>query len=889
MVTPWRDCLISAGIYLSTAMNESPMIRQYLAIKEQYPDSILFYRMGDFYEMFFDDAKLASEILEITLTSRDKNKEDSIPLCGVPYHAASSYIQKLVDRGYKVAICEQMEEASQAKGIVRREVIRIVTPGMVLEEELLQPKANNFLMAVALEGERFGLASLDASTGDFAATEVHTLQSLIDEVMRTNPKEILLPASASSQASGKLLKKSFPRALYTSLPPEVFAEERACGLLKTFGLSLPAGTKGAARAVGAILFYVQETQRVHPGHLSRLEFYRLQDHLVLDETTRRNLELFENLQTRARKGSLLWVLDETMTAMGGRMLKRWLGSPLMDLAGIEERLDAVGALREQDLKRQALRQALRQVRDLERLSARVSLGIANARDLLALRSSLDLLPEVRGLLAEFRCRMIARRLKSWDEFPNLRDLLARSLEENPPATLKEGGLIKRGFDPDLDRLREASQEGKKWIAELEAKERLRTGISSLKVRYNRVFGYYLEVTKANLAAVPPHYMRKQTLANAERFITQELQDYETRVLTAEEQKDEREYQIFQQILAQVAAVVPALQRASQALAEADVLAGLAEVAERNGYSRPRLHEGDSLQIQEGRHPVLERMALEERFVPNDLAMDTEERQILIITGPNMAGKSTIMRQAGLIVIMAQMGSFVPAREAALGLVDRIFTRVGASDDLARGRSTFMVEMEEMAHILRNIGARNLVLLDEIGRGTSTFDGLSIAWAVTEYLHEESPHRAKVLFATHYHELTELALTRPRVKNFHVAVKEWNDRVIFLRKLVEGPTSRSYGIQVARLAGLPQAVIDRAKEVLNNLEQGEFTEGGVPKLAVSRRRKFSWDSRQMNLFHKPPDPLRESLRKIDPNNLTPLDALNLLSDLKSRLDREDDPG
>lgn len=863
------------------------MVKQYLEVKEKYPDAILFYRMGDFYEMFFKDAIIASKILDITLTSRDKNKEDSIPLCGIPYHAASSYIQKLVDQGYKVAICEQMEEASKDKGIVRREVIRVITPGMVLEDDYLQPKANNFLMAISLGEERFGLAILDASTGDFLATEVNTAQSLLDEVMRIEPKEIIFPETAKEQAPAKHLMKAFPHALYSPLPPEVFDGERSRERLKAFSLLPPEGKNQALQAVGAILFYVEETQKVQPGHLSRLEFYQVQDYMVLDETTRKNLELFENLATRSRKGSLLEILDETVTSMGGRMLKRWLSSPLMDLDKINERLDKVSELKEKDVSRQRLRENMRQVKDIERLSARISLGIANARDLVGLESSLNLLPEIKSIISPLEHESFKRYLQELDELPEIKNLLERAIEDNPPITLKEGGLIKKGFDSTLDRLREISREGKRWIADLETKERMRTGISSLKVRYNKVFGYYIEVTKPNLPSVPSHYMRKQTVSNAERFITQELQEYETQVLNAEEEKETLEYQIFLQVLEKVSAEVPKIQRIAQALAEIDVLSALAEVGERYGYNRPQFNEGDSLAISEGRHPVLERMGLEERFVPNDLALNSEDRQILIITGPNMAGKSTIMRQAALISIMAQIGSFVPAKEANLCLVDRIFTRVGATDDLVRGRSTFMVEMEEVAHILRNITPRSLILLDEIGRGTSTFDGLSIAWAVTEYLHEESPWRPKTLFATHYHELTELALTRPRIKNFHVAVKEWNDRVIFLRKLVEGGTSRSYGIQVARLAGLPPEVIDRAKEVLHNLEQGEFTEGGVPKLAISRKKKLTWDSHQRTLFQPPPDPLREALKKIDPNQLTPLDALNILSELKARLSSEND--
>lgn len=862
--------------------NLTPLIQQYLSVKEKYPDAILFYRMGDFYEMFFDDAKLASEILGITLTSRDKSKEDSVPLCGVPYHAASSYIQKLVDQGYKVAICEQMEEAGKGKGIVHREVIRVITPGMVLEDELLQPKDNNFLMALALAPEKFGLSFLDASTGDFLATEVNTPQSLIDEVIRLRPREIILPEGMKSLHPVKELRKSFPQALYTPLPIEVFSVDNCRECFKNMDSILNEEKKDALRAAGALIFYVQETQKIAPSHLGRLEFYQIDDYMILDETTRRNLEIFENLQTRSRQGTLISILDETVTPMGGRMLKRWLSFPLLDLEKIRERQAAVAELKEKDHLRHETRELLSQMRDLERLAARISLEVANARDLVALRASLDFIPQVKSALAKFTQKILQKHHRELDEMADLRELLHKAIEDNPPVSLKEGGLIKKGYEAQLDQLREICWQGKKWIAELEAKERLRTGISSLKVRYNKVFGYYIEVTKPNLSLVPANYMRKQTLANAERYITPELQEYETQVLTAEEKKDSLEYEIFKKILKKTAGQVEKIQKIAQALAEVDVLLSFAEIAERYNYCCPYLDESLIIQINEGRHPVLERLSLDEPFVPNDLYMDDETNQILIITGPNMAGKSTLLRQVALIVILAQVGSFVPAREARLGIIDRIFTRIGATDDLTRGRSTFMVEMEEVAHILKNISARSLILLDEIGRGTSTFDGLSIAWAVTEFLHDEAASRPKALFATHYHELTELALTKPRIKNFHVAVKEWNDRVIFLRKLIPGGTSRSYGIQVARLAGLPEQIIERAKEVLNNLERGEFTEGGIPKLAISRKKKVTWDSLQMPLFQSPPDPIREMLKKIDPNQTTPLEALNLLNELKRRL-------
>jgi DNA mismatch repair protein MutS len=863
----------------------TPMMQQYLALKAQYPDAILFFRLGDFYEMFFEDAQVASRILDIALTSRNKNKEDAVPLCGVPYHAASSYIQKLIDQGYKVAICEQMEDAAQAKGIVRREVTRIITPGMIIDDEFLEPKTNNFILALLIEKDRFALASLDVSTGDFAATEIASLQSLVDEIFRLRPKEILFPEPARRQAPFKEIMKIFPQILYSPLPESVFDEESSRRRMADFGLEPPEGPMDALRAAGGILFYLQETQKTQPRHLSRLWVYRVQDHMVLDETSRRNLEIFENLQTRNRKHSLLDVLDRTVTPMGGRMLRRWLSAPLLDLARIQERLDLVEELKKNDLGRQELREILAKVRDFERLAGKISLGSANARDLVALRDSLTHIPPIKKILHELRHPAFGRMRESLYELPELKDRLDRAIEENPPFSGREGGIIKKGFDADLDHLREISHQGKRWIANLESQERHRTGIASLKVRYNKVFGYYIEVTKPNLSAVPAHYIRKQTLANAERFITPELQEYEHQVLTAEEKKIALEWEIFQRILAETKQWIPQIQSISQVLAQIDIFCGLAEVAEQHGYCRPVVTDRNQLIIVEGRHPVLERSALSERFVPNDLMMNDEKNQILIITGPNMAGKSTIMRQTALIVIMAQMGSFVPAKEAEIGLIDRIFTRVGASDDLARGRSTFMVEMEETAHILNNLTPRSLVLLDEIGRGTSTFDGLSIAWAVTEYLHDVCPYRVKTLFATHYHELTELALTKSRVANYHVAVKEWNEQVIFLRKLVEGPTSRSYGIQVARLAGLPEAVVDRAKEVLANLEQGEFTDGGIPKLALSRKRKIFRGGEQMTLFSAPKDSLREALRALDPNRITPLEALTLICEWKAKFTPE----
>jgi len=825
------------------------MMKQYLEIKRQYPDCILFFRMGDFYEMFFEDARTASRILEIALTSREKGEREKVPMCGVPYHAASPYIAKLLQHGYKVAICEQVEDPRAARGIVRREVVRVITPGMAVEEESLGDE-NNYLMALCEEEGSYALGFLDLSTGDFKGCLLEGRELLESEITKNSPREALLPAEM--KAMGKYLEKLFPWMLINYLPAEYFDAQ---GVERFSEESPPPPLQ---RAAGAILRYVLETQKVEPAHIRPLEVYRTEQYLILDETTQRNLELFSPLRGSGRKGSLLGVLDRTVTAMGRRRLRQWLAYPLRDLVEIGRRLEAVASLKEAPLERDTLRELLEGVSDIERLNARLALGRANPRELVALKESLERVPEIRERLLSFGSDLLQKIAQGLDPLEEVVQKIGERIVDDPPATVTEGGIIRDGYHQELDELRSISREGKGWIAKLEAEERRRTGIPSLKVGYNQVFGYYIEVTRPNLPLVPEDYVRKQTLKGAERFITPKLKEYERKVLGAEERIKALEYELFLRLREELMAYCPRIQGLARRLSELDVLISLAQVAEENRYVRPSLTEEDRIEIKEGRHPVIEQMDLPEPFVPNDALLDQQNR-ILIITGPNMAGKSTYIRQVALIVIMAQMGSFVPAKEAEVGLVDRIFTRVGASDNIARGESTFMVEMRETAAILQGATPRSLVILDEIGRGTSTFDGLSIAWAVAEYLHDvKGP---KVLFATHYHELTELASRLPGVKNYHIAVREWKGEVVFLRQLLPGGMSRSYGIQVARLAGLPQEVIGRAKEVLSELEKGE----------VRRRR----EELQLSLFVPQESPVIRELKRIDPDRLTPLEALELL--------------
>ncbi len=863
----------------------TPMMQQYLEIKSDYPDAILFFRLGDFYEMFMEDAVVAARILDITLTSRNKGSAEEIPLCGVPYHSCQPYIAKMVQAGHKVAICEQVEDPRLAKGIVKREVVRIVTPGLVVDTDTLDPRQNNYLLALApADTDRWGLAFVDITTGEFRTTELDSVEALAGELASRNPTEVLLPEGEAGDALAARLDEVLKPLVVNYLPDWVFAEDRAGqllgeffphGSLEAFGCR---GMVGATAAAGAVLHYLHETQRGTLTHLQPLKTYLAHNFMVLDDFTRRNLELTGTLLDGGRKGSLLGVMDRTVTAMGARKLRHWITHPLIDLAKIRLRQAAVEEFVSASLLRDDLRQALDGIYDLERLNARIALATANGRDLVALRNSLQQLPRILELLGAGTAPLLVRLRDQIDPLPELVELIESAIVDDPPFVLREGGLIRTGFNDELDELHRISREGKSWIARLEQEEKARTGIPSLKVRFNKVFGYYIEVTRSHLARVPADYERKQTLANAERYITPALKEFEQKVLTAEERVVAIEYDLFQQVRAQVAAQGASIQATGGQLAVLDVLLGFAELAHERNYCRPEMDDTTDLVIEEGRHPVIETMALGERFVPNDTLMDTAENQILMITGPNMAGKSTFMRQVALICLMAQVGSLVPARSARIGLVDRIFTRVGASDNLARGQSTFMVEMTETAKILNHATCRSLIVLDEIGRGTSTFDGISIAWSVAEYLHDQPAVAARTLFATHYHELTELGLTRQRVKNYNVAVKEWDDQIIFLRRIVKGGASHSYGIQVARLAGLPQSVIARAKEVLHNLEAGEF-EAGAPRLARSLRSPQAAPAPQPGLFDQPEDLLRQTLAEIDVSVLTPLESLNLLDKLK----------
>jgi len=864
---------------------QTPMMRQYLEIKSGYPDAILFFRMGDFYEMFLDDALLASRILDITLTSRNKGSGDEIPFCGVPYHSATPYIARLIENGHKVAICEQVEDPKQAKGIVRREVVRVITPGLLIETESLSPDDNNYLLALRPGArDQWGVAWLDLSTGEFRVTELGGAAAALGEAVCVNPAEILLPEGLEQESLPPDLTSYLSRKIVSRAPEWVYERDYAASLLcgqfgaasaEALGLEeMPCGLTAA----GAALYYLQENRKSAIPHIRDIRVYRRSEHLALDPATRRNLEITATMAEGRKSGSLLGCLDRTTTAMGARRLKQWLSYPLVGLLPIRQRLDAVEELLEAALTREELANHLEGIADLERLNGRIGMAGAGGRDLRALHDSLLKIPPLKELLATLQAPLLQQLAGDIDPLEDILSLVGRGIVENPPFSLREGGLIAPGYNGELDELRSISREGKGFIARLEAQERARTGISSLKIRFNKVFGYSIEVTKSNLAAVPPDYIRRQTLANAERYITEELKSYEEKVLGAEDRICELEYSLFQEIRETVAAEGARIARTADGLAALDTLISLATVADERNYCKPRVDDSDLIDIREGRHPVIEAMKLGERFVPNDTRLDGAENQILMITGPNMAGKSTFMRQVALITLMAQSGSFVPASSASIGIADRIFTRVGAGDNLARGQSTFMLEMMEAASILRNATPRSLIVMDEIGRGTSTFDGVSIAWAVAEYIHDSPTCRSRTLFATHYHELTELAATRERIRNFTVAVREWNDQVIFLRTIVPGSASHSYGIQVARLAGMPADIIERAKEVLRNLESGELEEG-APRIARSRRKQPREPSPQFSLFESSEDLLRTRLKKLNIATLTPLEALNLLDELK----------
>lgn len=868
----------------------TPMLEQYLEIKEQYQDYLLFYQLGDFFEMFFEDALLASRLLEITLTSRNKGEEkDRVPMCGVPVHAASGYIARLVEQGYKVALCEQIEDPEQAKGVVRREVTRLITPGAYVDEQ--ETGSNRFLAALSFSEHRVGLASADLATGEFRVTEMEKADEALEEIGRIQPSEILLNRMAKDDPVVQPFLERLSPFFLTYGDPGTFETSKAESLLtRHYRVHSLAGfggeeLKAGIQAAGALLAYLLETQKGGVNHLQPLSVYRLSQYMVLSETTQRHLELTRTLYRGTRQGSLISVLDQTMTAMGSRKLKQWLKYPLLDLKEIRRRQDLVEAFFEDSPLRHGLRNHLRGIYDIERLVAKISLNQGGPRDLAALKNSLNHLPAVKRLLGDSGSPFLRELAQEMDVLEDVAGKINEALLDDPSPNWKdqEARIIRLGYHERLDRYLKVSREGKAWIAQLEAKERKRTGISSLKVGYNRVFGYYIEVSRPNLSAVPEDYQRKQTLVNGERFVTPELKEYEAMILEAEEKRWRLEAELFQELRRQVAEESARLQRTAALLSDLDVLTSLAETAKENRYQRPLVDDGEGIFLKESRHPVIERNLPTQRFVPNSIVLDNEEQQMIIITGPNMAGKSTVLRQVALICILAQIGSFVPAAEARIGLIDQIFTRVGASDDLSSGQSTFMVEMQETARILHQATERSLVLLDEIGRGTSTFDGLSIAWAVAEHLHDLKGKGVKTLFATHFHELTDLTRTKKRVKNYHVSVKEYNQQIIFLRKLQEGGTSRSYGIQVARLAGIPTSVIERALEVLKNLEKGELDFWGWPRPAYSGKTRKTHPM-QLELFSGSNGWLEERLRSLSLDEMTPLQALLTLKELKDYLEK-----
>ncbi len=869
---------------VNSVMAEStPLMAQYWNVKNQHLDQILFFRMGDFFELFYEDAKIAAKVLGLTLTSRGHGSVGDVPLAGFPHHALDGYLAKMIKAGYKVAICEQIEDPKKAKTIVKREVIDVVTPGTILADDMLDSKRNNFLAAIYCREEKCGLAKVDLSTGEFSVTEFPR-QELQDYLLNAQPAEVLVSDGQVDYLHKHVrnlinftITKRDEWLFNYSFAYETLIRHFKTASLKGFGCEdLNLGISAA----GVVLHYLQENKKSELSHIRQLSRYYPDQHMILDPATLRNLEILSSFTDEKREGSLISIIDRTITPMGGRLLRQWLQYPLRNAGEINRRLDAVAELIQQNGSRTKLRQQLKKIGDLERLISKICARRCNARDLIALKESLQQIPSLLEQLSGLDSQYVVSLTGQLQPLNVLVDLVIRAIVDEPPLAVTEGGLIKAGYHAELDQYREIAFSGKKWIAGLQALEREKTGISSLKISYNKVFGYYIEITKTHLSKIPPQYIRKQTLVNAERFITPELKDYEEKILTAEEKMAGLEYELFEQIRAQIANESGGIQQNAYAIAQLDLICSLAEVAEAEHYVKPVVDDQAVIEITDGRHPVVEKMLpVGSAFIPNDTFLNNDEHQILIITGPNMAGKSTYIRQVGLITLLAQMGSFVPAKQAQIGLVDRIFTRVGASDNLAGGESTFLVEMTEMANILNNASNRSLILLDEIGRGTSTFDGLSIAWSVAEFLHNNPKVAAKTLFATHYHELTELELMFPRIKNYNIAIKEWGDQIIFLRKIVAGGCDHSYGIQVARLAGLPETVIERAKEVLANLEADELTPTHLPRLARHARNKKRESQQQMELFAQAENRLQEELTKIDIRNLTPLQALNKLDELK----------
>ena len=868
----------------------TPMMQQYMKTKEEYKDCILFYRLGDFYEMFFEDAKIVSKELELTLTGKNCGLEERAPMCGVPYHAVEGYLSRLVSKGYKVAICEQMEDPALAKGLVRREVVRIVTPGTNLSEQSLDESRNNYIMSIVYVSDRFGISFADVTTGDYFVTEVDSARKLTDEMYKFTPREVV--CNEALMMSGIEFQELKERLNLTMYPLENwYFDDDLCrqGLLEHFhvksleGLGISDFGCGVI-AAGALLKYL--------SNMSKLVPYVSGNFMGIDSSSRRNLELVETLREKQKRGSLLWVLDKTRTAMGARTLRGYLEQPLIDRGEIERRLDAIEELNSQIITREELREYLSPIYDLERLIGRISYQTANPRDLIAFKTSLQMLPPIRLLLKELRSPLMQEIYDELDTLEDIQELLEQSIQEDPPISIREGNIIRDGYHEDVDKFRKAKTEGKSWLAQIETKERERTGIKNLRIKYNKVFGYYLEVTNSYKDLVPEDYIRKQTLTNAERYITPELKELEDTILGAEEKLTALEYELFTQIRDRIAAQVVRIQKTAKAIAKLDVFASLAYVADRNHYVKPKINERGVIDIRNGRHPVVEQMLPGQMFIANDTYLDNGSNRIAVITGPNMAGKSTYMRQTALVVLMAQVGSFVPADSADIGIVDRIFTRVGASDDLASGQSTFMVEMNEVSNILRNATSKSLLILDEIGRGTSTFDGLSIAWAVIEHIADKRLLGAKTLFATHYHELTELEGTMEGVNNYCIAVKEKGDDIVFLRKIVKGGADKSYGIQVAKLAGVPDSVIARAKELVEELSQADISarakdiaqENRAKARQKNKPKKYDEvDLEQISLFDtvKDDDVVKE-LQELDITNMTPMDALNTLYRLQNKL-------
>lgn len=865
----------------------SPMMQHYLETKKQYKDCVLFYRLGDFYEMFFEDAEIVSRELELTLTGKDCGQEKRAPMSGIPYHAADSYIAKLIEKGYKVAICEQVEDPKQAKGIVKREVIRVVTPGTVIESNLLEEKKNNYIMAIYKSGLYFGISVCDISTGEFLATQIvehNNFARLLDEISRYSPAEIIVSDMMfNSKTEIEKIKERFETYISKESEESFDGEyELLSGMYniiddKNEKIKNLSDKKLAIYAINALLKYLEDTQKTSLDHINTIKIYNTTRYMALDINARRNLEITEKMRDKSKKGTLLWVLDKTSTSMGGRLLRRWLNDPLIDRKEINDRLDAVEELKDSIILRGDVVEALKKVYDIERLAGKISYGNANGRDMISLKNSVKQLPEIKKVLSTTGAGLLKEIYENIDTLDDIYEIIEKSIVDEPPIGVKDGGIIKIGYDPEIDKLKLATTEGKKWILELEAKEREQTGIKGLKVGFNKVFGYFIEVTKSNLSMVPDRYVRKQTLTNCERYITEELKNLENQILGAEERVVTLEYNAFCKVRSSIEKQIQRIQKTATLVSTLDVLVSFATVAEDMNYVKPEVDNGGVIDIKEGRHPVIEKMISNSNFVPNDTYLDEEGNRLAIITGPNMAGKSTYMRQVALITLMAQVGSFVPASYAKIGVVDKIFTRVGASDDLSMGQSTFMVEMMEVATILKEATKNSLVILDEIGRGTSTYDGLSIAWAVAEFIADKEKCGAKTLFATHYHELTELENKVEGVKNYSIAVKEKGEDIIFLRKIVDGGTDESYGVHVARLAGVPQVVTKKANEILQSLERRNVLNN---KIIEQTPKKESAD--QINMYNYKIAEVAHEIDRIDFNQLTPIDALNTLVKIKEKL-------